>query len=87
MPEPICIVTDTATLAEAMYPGSGIAFWNDGVYEGTKIPLRKLTGREIVTVTGTTSSAEVLAPGETWIRDRFGPVGSRQIKRLRALVK
>lgn len=79
------IVTDTATLAETMYPGGGITAFNMGVYEGTRTPIRKLTGREIVTVTGTTAGAKILAD-ETWIVDRFGDVGARQIKKLRELV-
>jgi hypothetical protein len=79
------IVTDTATLAEAMYPDGGLHAFNTGVYAGTKIPIRKLTGREIVTVTGTTAGAKILAD-ETWIIDRFGEVGARQIKKLRGLV-
>ena len=79
------IVTDTATLAEAMYPGGGITAFNAGVYEGTRTPIRKLTGREIVTVAGTTAGAKILAD-ETWIADRFGRLGARQIQALRNLV-
>jgi hypothetical protein len=79
------IVTDTATLAEAMYPAGGLGAFHAGAYEGTRIPVRKLTGREIVTVAGTTAGAKVLAD-ETWISDRFGELGARQIKQLRALV-
>jgi hypothetical protein len=79
------IVTDTATLAEAMYPDGGLSAFNAGAYEGTKIPVRKLTSREIITVAGTTAGAKVLA-AETWISDRFGKLGARQIKRLRDLV-
>ena len=78
------IVTDTATLAEALYTGGGIAAFNVGVYAGTRTPIRKLTGREVVTVVGTTAGAKVLA-AETWIADRFGGVGARQIQALRAL--
>jgi hypothetical protein len=81
----INIVTDTATLAAAMYPGGGLAAFNAGAYAGTKIPVRKLTGREIVTVAGTTAGAKVLAD-ETWITDRFGKIGARQIRQLRAIV-
>lgn len=80
------IVTDTTTLAEAMYPGGGLNAFNTGVYEGTRTPIRKLTGREIVTVAGTTAGAKVLT-GETWISDRFGALGARQIKKLRELTK
>ena len=80
----VSIVTDTATLAEAMFPGGGLSAYNEGYYEGTKIPIRKLTGREIVTVAGTTAGAKILSE-ESWIVDRFGPVGARQIKRLRDL--
>jgi hypothetical protein len=80
------IVTDTATLAEALYPGSGLPTMNTGVYEGTRTPIRKLTGREVVTVAGTTAGAKVLSD-ETWIIDRFGPLGARQIKKLRELTK
>lgn len=80
------IVTDTTTLAEAMFPGGGLATYNEGIYEGTTIPIRKLSGREIVTVAGTTSGAKVVTD-QTWIKDRFGPVGARQIKRLRDLAK
>jgi hypothetical protein len=80
------IVTDAATLAEAMYPGGGLSAFNEGAYEGTTIPIRKLTGREIVTVAGTTGGAKVLAD-ETWIADRFGDLGARQIERLRELTK
>lgn len=80
------IVTNTATLAEALYPGGGLPAFNTGVYEGTRTPIRKLTGREIVTVAGTTAGAKVLA-GETWISDRFGALGARQIKNLRELTK
>jgi hypothetical protein len=80
------IVTDTTTLAEAMYPGGGLSAFNEGAYEGTTIPIRKLTGREVITVAGTTSGAKVLAD-ETWIADRFGNLGARQIERLRELTK
>jgi len=76
------IVTDAETLAEAMYPGEGLQAFNTGVYTGTRTPIRKLTGREVVTVTGTTAGAKVLAE-ETWIVDRFGAIGARQIKKLR----
>ena len=75
------IITDTATLAEAMYPGGGLDVFNIGVYEGTRIPIRKLTGREVVTVIGTTAGAKILA-NETWIADRFGDLGAKQIKKL-----
>ena len=78
------IVTDTKTLAAAMYPGGGLDAFNTGVYESTKIPVRKLTGREVVTVAGTTAGARVLAD-ETWIADRFGTLGARQIQALRGL--
>lgn len=80
------IVTDTTTLADAMFPGGGLTAYNEGVYEGTTITIRKLTGREIVTVAGTTAGAEVVTD-QTWITDRFGPVGARQIRRLRELTK
>lgn len=88
-PRPVTIVTDTATLAEAMYPGGGLAAFNEGTYEGregTPVPIRKMTGREVVTVAGTTASSKVLSD-ETWVSDRFGKVGSRQIRRLRLLAK
>lgn len=78
------IVTDTATLAEAMYPGGGLHAFNTGVYVGTTTPIRKLTGREVVTVAGTTAGAKVLTD-ETWIADRFGSLGARQIQALRSL--
>jgi hypothetical protein len=80
------LVTDTATLAKAMYPGGGLDAFNTGAYAGTRIPIRKLTGREIVTIAGTTSGAKVLSD-ETWIVDRFGELGARQIKQLRQLVE
>lgn len=80
------IVTDTSTLAKAMWPGSALYDFNAGTYEGTKIPLRKLTGAERVRVSGTTAGARVLAD-ETWIADRFGNLGARQVKRLLALVE
>lgn len=80
------IVTDTATLAEAMYPSGGLLAFNTGAYAGTKIPVRKMTGREIVTVAGTVGGAKVISE-ETWIVDRFGELGARQIKRLRDLVR
>ena len=80
------IVTDTTILAEAMFPGGGLTAYNEGVYKGTTIPIRKLTGREIVTVAGTTTGAKVVTD-QTWITDRFGPVGARQIKRLYELTK
>ena len=83
------IVTDTTTLAEAMYPGGGLAAFNVGIYKGFAhepiVPIRKLSGREVVTVAGTTAGAKVLSD-ETWIVDRFGELGARQIKRLRELV-
>ena len=85
------IVTDTTTLAEAMYPGGGLTAFNIGVHEGRgsagpiTIPIRKLTGREVVTVAGTSSGARVISD-ETWISDRFGKLGARQIKHLRSLV-
>ena len=85
-PQIVSLVTDTTTLAEAMFPGGGLTAYNEGVYEGTTIPIRKLTGREIVTVAGTTAGAKVVTD-QTWITDRFGPVGARQIRRLRELTK
>ena len=80
------IVTDTTTLANAMYPDGGLPAFNTGVYEGTRTPIRKLTGREVITVAGTTAGAKVLSD-ETWIADRFGELGARQIKKLRELTK
>jgi hypothetical protein len=80
------ITTDTSTLAKAMLPGGDLQAFNTGVYEGTKAPIRKMTGREIITVSGTTAGAKVLSD-QTWISDRFGKLGARQIKRLRELVK
>jgi hypothetical protein len=85
-PKLVNIVTNTATLAEAMYPGGGLSAFNTGAYEGTKIPIRKLTGREVVTVAGTVGGAKILSD-ETWIVDRFGGLGARQIERLRELTK
>jgi cyanophycinase-like exopeptidase len=78
------IVTDTTTLADAVYPAGGLSAFNTGVYEGTRTPIRKLTGREVVTVAGTTAGAKVISD-ETWIADRFGELGARQIKKLREL--
>ena len=78
------ITTDTTTLAEAM--GGGLETFNAGVYKGTKIPIRQMTGREIVTVVGTTAGAKVLSD-QTWIVDRFGKLGARQIKQLREITK
>lgn len=81
------IITDTATLAEAMYPGGGLAAFNEGAYEGTTIPRRKMTGREVVTVAGTVAGAKVVTD-ETWIADRFGgEIGARQIRRLIQLAR
>ncbi len=83
----IDITTDTATLAQAMFQGCTIADFNAGVYvyEGTRIHVRQLTGTESVRITGTTSGAKVVS-GETWVADRFGDLGARQVKRLIALV-
>jgi hypothetical protein len=86
VPKIVNLVTDTATLADAMYPGGGLTAFNVGVYEGTTIPIRKLSGHEIVTVAGTTAAAKVLAD-ETWISDRFGTLGARQIKKLHELTR
>lgn len=82
--ELINITTNTATLAEAMYPAGGLLAFNTGAYEGTRAPIRKMSGREIVTVTGTTTGASVVS-NQTWIIDRFGKLGARHIKRLRQL--
>lgn len=82
----INIITDTTTLAEAMYPDGGLLAFNTGTYEGTKIPIRKMTGREIVRVNGTTTGAEIISD-QTWIIDRFGRLGARQIKRLRQIIQ
>ena len=79
------ITTTTTILADAMYPGGGLTAFNTGAYVGTKTPIRKMTGREIITISGTASGAKVLSE-ETWISDRFGDLGARQIKRLRAIV-
>lgn len=79
------ITTDTATLAEAMYPDGGLHALNEGFYEGTRIPIRKMTGREIVRISGRTTGARVIS-NETWIIDRFDTLGARQIKRLINLV-
>lgn len=83
MPSLVNITTDTATLAEAM--GGDLAVFNAGVYKGTSTPIRQLTGKEIVTVVGTTAGAKVLSD-KSWIVDRFGALGARDVKRLRALV-
>ncbi len=74
--------TNTATLAEAM--NGSIELFNTGTYIGTEISLRKLTGMEIVRVIGSTSGARI--EGESWIVDRFGTLGARQIRRLLDLV-
>lgn len=79
MAKPVNLVTDTETLALAM--GSDLTTFNTGVYEGTNIRIRQLTGSEQVTILGTTAGARVVSP-ETWISDRFGAIGARQIKRL-----
>ncbi len=79
------IVTTTAVLARAMFEGWTIADWNAGCYQGTTIPLRKLTGHEIVTIRGRVTGA-VVVTDETWISDRFGSLGATQIRRLQALL-
>lgn len=85
-PRRVNIMTDTSTLAKAMFAGASLHDFNVGRYEGTNIPLRKLTGSERVQIAGTTAGARVFA-GETWIADRFGNLGARQIKRLLTLVE
>ncbi len=81
MARSILIVTNTKTLADAMYPGGGLEAFNTGAY-------RKLTGRETVTVVGTTAGARVISDEtETWIADRFGVLGARQISALNRLTK
>jgi hypothetical protein len=75
--------TSTATIAAAM--GLDLAAFNAGVYEGTKIRVRQLSGSERVLVTGTTAGAKIVTD-ETWIADRFGCLGARQIRRLVTLV-
>jgi hypothetical protein len=82
----IHVTTITRTLAEAMYPDGGLHAFNTGVYEGTRIPLRKMSGRELVDVVGTRSRAQVISEEGTWIADRFGELGARQIKRLLTLL-
>jgi hypothetical protein len=71
----------TEALARAMFPEGGLDAFNTGVYPGTSIPLRKMTGQEIVTVRGTSAGATVVTQ-DTWIADRFGALGARQVKRL-----
>lgn len=83
MANQVNLVTTTATLAAAM--GLDLAALNAGVYEGTSIRVRQLTGAERVEIRGTTAGAKVVS-SETWIADRFGNLGARQIKRLAALV-
>jgi len=78
------LTVTTEMLARAMYPEGGLSAYNQGVYPGTRIPLRKMTGKEVVSIQGTSSGAVVVSD-ETWICDRFGPLGSRQIKRLLAI--
>lgn len=73
------VVTDTATLARAM--GSSLKVFNTGVHPGTSIRLRQLTGVERVVVQGTTAGAKIVS-SESWIEDRFGPLGARQVRRL-----
>jgi len=80
MPTKVEIEMTTGALARSLYPAERIAALNRGVYEGTDIPIRKLTGREKVTVSGTTAGARVVA--ESWITDRFGGLGARQVKKL-----
>jgi len=75
------IVTDTATLAKAMWGGSALRDFNAGAYAGTSIPVRQMRGNEEVRVSGTTAGA-IVSTNETWIADRFGALGARQIKRL-----
>lgn len=72
------IETDTLTLA--LVCGSGLATYNVGVYEGTVIPVRRLTGNERVRIVGTTAGARIEA--ESWIVDRFGALSARQVKKL-----
>lgn len=48
-----CISVSTRDLIRAVW-GQDVSYFNVGVYEGTNIPLRRLTGNEIVTVQGTT---------------------------------
>lgn len=85
------IVTTTAILADAMSAIGGPEFasidaWNAGCYHGTTIPLRKMRGDEVVTIIGTTGHAVVKTP-ESWIEDRFGSLGARQVARLLALTE
>lgn len=85
------LTVTTAQLAVAMSAIGGedfatIAAWNAGVYAGTLIPLRKLTGSEIVTVTGSASGARVTDTDGGWISDRFGTLGARQVRALLALI-
>ena len=77
----VLVHVDTATLARAMFVGGDLQLFNSGCYEGTSIPLRKMTGTERVVIAGTTAEAKVLT-SETWIADRFGPLGARQVRRL-----
>ncbi len=75
------VTTDTSTLACVMFASSSLDMFNDGVYPGTSIRLRRLTGTERVTILGTTAGARVISD-ESWVADRFGSLGARQVKRL-----
>ncbi len=72
----IMLITDTATLARAMYDGSDLRLYNAACEP-------KMQGSERVLVVGKPSRANIMA--ESWIVDRFGALGARQIKRLQAL--
>lgn len=84
--KPIYIRTNAATLAKAMFEGANLTTFNTGVYQGTKIPLRRINENEPIEVIGSTTGAKVIAT-EAWIADRFGNLGARQIKRLRDIMK
>lgn len=73
------ILITTRELIEAVWEES-VAYFNTGFYQGTKIPVRKLTGNEIIIVNGTTAGARL--EGEDWVVDRIGNLNARQVKKL-----
>ena len=79
MSNPFSIRITTGELIPAVW-GVPVGEFNAGYYIGTDIPIRPLTGKEVVVITGKSSGATIA--GDDWVADRLGSLGARQVARL-----
>lgn len=85
--EPVHLVISVRDFVRAVW-GEGLDFVNRGAHDlggGQYVPWRKVTGDELVTITGTTTGARITDDDGGWIAGRLGDtVGARNIQALLA---